>query len=257
MPRFAANLSLLFTERPFLERFAAAAAGFKAVECQFPYAFAADAVAAAARAAGVEVVLFNLFAGNWERGERGIACHPDRVTEFRASLPNSLEYARELGCPRLNCLSGIVPAGVSREAALETLIDNLRFASGQLAIVEMDLMLEPINSRDIPGFLVDRPRLGLEVIETVSAANLYLQYDVYHAQVMEGDLARSLQENLCRIGHIQIADNPGRHEPGSGEINFPFLFNHLDAIGYDGWIGAEYFPAGNTEGGLGWFNCSK
>ena len=253
MPHFSANLSLLFTERPFLERFAAAAAaGFKAVEFQFPYAFEKEAVAAAARDAGVEVVLFNLHAGDWDGGERGIACHPDRVEEFRASLPRSLDYARELACPRLNCLAGRVPAGVSREAALETLIGNLRFASTQLAATELDLMLEPINSRDIPGFLVDRPRLGLEIIEAVAADNLYLQYDVYHAQVMEGDLARCLQENLCRIGHIQIADNPGRHEPGTGEINYDFLFNHLDAIGYEGWVGAEYFPAGVTEAGLGW-----
>ena len=253
MPRFSANLSLLFTERPFLERFAAAAAaGFRAVEFQFPYAFPKEEVAAAARTAGVEVVLFNLHGGDWGGGERGIACHPERVAEFRASLARSLDYARELACPRLNCIAGVVPAGVSREAAMDTLLGNLRFASAQLAAHELDLMLEPINSRDIPGFLVDRPRLGLSIIETVGADNLYLQYDVYHAQVMEGDLARSLQEHLCRIGHIQIADNPGRHEPGTGEINYGFLFEHLDAIGYEGWVGAEYFPAGVTEAGLGW-----
>ncbi|MDD5297770.1 MAG: hydroxypyruvate isomerase [Rhodocyclaceae bacterium] len=253
MPRFCANLTLLFTEYPFLERFAAAAAaGFRAVEFQFPYAFSAADIANAARREGLEVVLFNLHAGNWEGGDRGIACHPGRVAEFREAIPKAVAYALELDCPRLNCLAGPVPAGVSREEARAALLGNLRHAAAELAAAGLSLMLEPINSRDIPGFFVDRPSLGLEIIAEAGCPNLALQYDVYHAQVMEGNLARTLEANLARIGHIQIADNPGRHEPGSGEIAYPFLFRHLDAIGYPGWVGCEYLPAAGTEAGLGW-----
>lgn len=258
MPRFCANLTLLFTERPFLERFAAAAAaGFHAVEFQFPYAFSARDIARAAEEAGVEVVLFNLHAGHWEAGERGIACHPGREAEFRLALQRAIGYALELDCPRLNCLAGPVPTGVSREAARHTLVANLRHAGAELAAAGLTLMLEPINSRDIPGFLVDRPSLALDIMAEVGVPNLQLQYDVYHAQVMEGDLARSLEANLSHIGHIQIADNPGRHEPGTGEINYPFLFRHLDAIGYPGWVGCEYFPATTTERGLGWLKVMQ
>ncbi len=258
MPRFSANLTLLFTERPFLERFAAAAAaGFRAVEFQFPYAFSARDIARAAEEAGVEVVLFNLHAGHWEAGERGIACHPGREAEFRLALQRAIGYALELDCPRLNCLAGSVPAGVSREAARHTLVANLRHAGAELAAAGLTLLLEPINSRDIPGFLVDRPSLALDIMAEADVPNLQLQYDIYHAQVMEGDLARSLETNLARIGHIQIADNPGRHEPGTGEINYPFLLRHLDAIGYSGWVGCEYFPADNTERGLVWLKAVR
>jgi hydroxypyruvate isomerase len=256
MPRFSANLTLLFTERPFLERFAAAAAaGFRAVEFQFPYTFPAGEIAQAARRAGVEVALFNLHAGNWEGGERGIACHPARVAEFRAAIPQAIAYARELACPRLNCLAGILPAGVSGQEAHATLVGNLRHAAAELAGAGLSLTLEPINSRDIPGFLVDRPSLGLRIMAEADCPNLQLQYDVYHAQVMEGNLAYTLEENLARIGHIQIADNPGRHEPGTGEINYPFLFRRLDTLGYGGWVGCEYFPATTTEAGLGWLKA--
>jgi hydroxypyruvate isomerase len=253
MPRFAANLSYLFTEVPFLQRFAAArAAGFAAVEFHFPYDFAPAEIAEVAQAAGVEVVLFNLPAGDWAGGERGIACHPARRDEFRAGVARAVDYARALDCPRMNCLAGIAPAGVSDETARATLVDNLRFAAAALAEAGLTLLVEPINTRDIPGFFVNTSRQALALIAAVAAPNLRLQYDIYHAQIMEGDLARTLAEQLPRIGHVQIADNPGRHEPGSGEINSPFLFGHLDRLGYEGWIGCEYAPAIDTAASLGW-----
>jgi hydroxypyruvate isomerase len=253
MPRFAANLSYLFLENEFTQRFAAArAAGFAGVEFHFPYAHDPETLAQVARSAGVEVVLFNLPPGDWDAGERGIACHPDRVAEFLDGVGQAVEYAKVLGCKRLNCLAGLVPHGVSDATALETLVDNLRFAAGMLARVGMQLMLEPINTRDMPGFCVNCTAQALDIIAAVGADNLFVQYDVYHAQVTEGDLANTLAANLAHIGHVQIADNPGRHEPGSGEINFPFLFGHLDRIGYAGWVGCEYKPATNTAAGLGW-----
>lgn len=256
MPRFAANLSLLYTERPFLDRFAAAAAsGFTAVEFQFPYAWTREEVADAARAAGVQVVLFNLPAGDWERGERGIACHPERREEFLVGLIQAIPYARALGCAQVNCLSGLTPDGIPPAEARTALETNLRIAADELADAGIGLLLEPINNLDFPGFFVNTPRLGLEIVDAVGHDNLRLQYDIYHAQVSQGDLARTLEQHLDRIGHIQIADNPGRHEPGTGEINYPFLFRHLDAIGYRGWVGCEYRPAAKTEAGLGWLDA--
>ena len=253
MPRFAATLSFLFTERPFFERFAAAkAAGFSAVEFHFPYEFDRAALAEVVLTSGLEVVLFNLPTGNWAAGERGIACHPRRIAEFQDGVGQAIEYARLLGCPRLNCLAGIAPGEVSHEKAWETLVENLRFAAAVTARAGIELVLEPLNTRDTSGFLVANTRTGLAVLKAVGSDNLRLQYDIYHAQVMEGDLARTLQEHLPRIGHIQLADNPGRHEPGSGEINFPFLLRHLDSIGYSGWVGCEYKPSGRTEDSFGW-----
>ncbi len=253
MPRFSANLSFLFTERPFFERFAAAkAAGFAAVEFHFPYEFDRAALAEVVLTSGLEVVLFNLPPGDWAAGERGIACHPRRIAEFQDSVGQAIDYARLLGCPRLNCLAGIAPGEVSHEKAWETLVENLRFAAAVTARAGIELVLEPLNTRDTPGFLVPNTRTGLAVLKAVGSDRLRLQYDIYHAQVMEGDLARTLQENLPRIGHIQLADNPGRHEPGSGEINFPFLLRHLDAIGYSGWVGCEYKPSGRSEESFGW-----
>lgn len=255
MPRFAANLSYLFLEAEFPQRFAAAAdTGFRAVEFHFPYAFAPGALAAAARAAGVEVVLFNLPAGDWGAGERGIACHPGRVAEFRAGVARAVEYAQSLGCRRLNCLAGLLPAGVPAAAARATLVDNLRFAAAELRDAGVELLLEPINTRDMPGFLVSRSDEALEIIDAAGADNLRLQFDIYHAQVMEGDLARRLERHLPRIGHIQVADNPGRHEPGTGEINFPFLFDRLDRLGYAGWVGCEYQPLSTAAAGLAWLD---
>jgi hydroxypyruvate isomerase len=257
MPRFAANLSMLFTEVDFIDRFAAAArAGFRAVECQFPYAEPAETIAAQLHEHDLQMVLHNLPAGNWAAGERGIACHPDRVDEFRVGVAQAIAYATVLGCPQLNCLAGIAPAGVPEDVVRDTFIANLRFAASEMKAVGLRLLLEPINTFDIPGFYVSRTDQALELIDAVGADNLYLQYDVYHAQRMEGELGNTLVRHLPRIAHIQIADNPGRHEPGTGEINYAWLFRHLDAIGYQGWVGCEYKPATTTEAGLGWMAAS-
>jgi hydroxypyruvate isomerase len=197
-------------------------------------------------------VLHNLPAGNWDAGERGIACHPDRVDEFRSGVARAIEYGQALGTPQLNCLAGKAPSGVNPALLHRTLVDNLRFAAAALERAGLRLLIEPINSYDIPGFLLNRTDQALAIIDEVGSANLFLQYDIYHAQRTEGELAATLQQHLARIAHVQLADNPGRHEPGSGEINYPFLFAHLDRIGYRGWVGCEYKPAGSTEAGLGW-----
>jgi len=253
VPKFAANLTMLFTEVPFLDRFAAAAdAGFAGVEFLFPYDDAAAEIAERLAASGLTLVLHNLPAGDWAAGERGIACHPDRVAEFRTGVTRAVEYASALRCPRVNCLAGILPAGVSAQVARTTLVDNLRYAADTLEKSGIELLIEPVNSRDIAGFFVDRPHLALEIIADVGSENLKLQYDVYHAQVMEGDLARTIEREFARIGHLQIADNPGRHEPGTGEINYPFLFDRIDELGYAGWIGCEYKPRSTTTAGLDW-----
>lgn len=253
MPRFCANLSLLFTEHPFAERWAAAArAGFRGVECHFPYAEAAEVLAEALRCNALEQVLFNLPAGDWAAGERGIACLPDRIDEFEHGVGVAIRYAQALDCRRINCLAGLAPPGADRAELLSVMERNLRFAARALAKEGITLLVEPINPRDMPGFLLNRSAETLALIERVGEPNVKLQYDVYHMQITEGDLARTLERELARIGHVQIADNPGRHEPGSGEISFPFLFDWLDRIGYDGWVSAEYLPAGNTVAGLGW-----
>lgn len=253
MPRFAANLSFLFTERPFLERFAAArAAGFAAVEFHFPYAIDRAALAEVVLTSGLEVVLFNLPAGNWAAGDRGMACDPRRIAEFQDGVGLAIEYARLLGCARLNCLAGIAPGDISHDRARETLIENLRFAAAVTRRADIELVIEPLNTRDTPGFFVATTRAALALIKAVGSDNMRLQYDIYHAQVMEGDLAHTLQNHLPRIAHVQLADNPGRHEPGTGEINFPFLLSHLDSIGYSGWVGCEYKPSGRTEDSFGW-----
>jgi len=256
MPKFAANLTLLFNEVPFMERFAAArAAGFEAVEYLFPYAYDKNDLAQALRANGLKQVLHNLPAGNWDAGERGIACHPDRVDEFRAGVDRAIEYATALGCPQVNCLAGKLPAGVSREQAHATFVANLRFAADKLKVAGQRLLIEPINSYDIPGFFLNTTAQAQALIDEVGSDNLYIQYDIYHAQRMEGELAATAQKYLPRIAHIQLADNPGRNEPGTGEINYAFLFRHLDAIGYAGWIGCEYKPRTTTVEGLGWIKA--
>lgn len=253
MPRFAANLSMLFTEAPLLDRFERAAhAGFTAVELQFPYDTPAEQLQQALFRNKQQLVLFNLPAGNWAAGERGIACHPDRVDEFRQSLDTALAYAAALGVPQLNCLAGIRPAQVPVDTARHVLVNNLRHAALRLKAHGLKLLIEPINTHDLPGFFLHGTRQALELIAEVGADNLFLQYDVYHMQRMEGELADTLAANIEKIAHIQIADNPGRHEPGTGEINFDFLFAHLDRIGYTGWVGCEYKPATTTEAGLGW-----
>ena len=253
MAKFAANLSMLFTELPFLDRFEAAAkAGFKAVEFLFPYAWTAEEIKQRLDDHGLTLVLHNLPAGDWDAGERGIACHPDRVEEFRAGVVKAVAYAKVLGVGQLNCLAGKAPAGVSDPLLHQTLVDNLKFAANALQAAGLRLLIEPINSFDIPGFYLNFTSQALSILDEVGADNAFVQYDIYHAQRMEGELAATLQKHLARIGHIQLADNPGRNEPGTGEINYPFLFKHLERIGYSGWIGCEYKPATTTEAGLGW-----
>lgn len=253
--QFSANLSLLFAEQAFLDRFgAAASAGFRGVEFHFPYAFDKAVLAEVVLTSGVEVVLFNLPAGDWAAGERGLACLPARKAEFQDGVGRAIEYAEALGCTRLNCLAGVPPAPTLRAQAIETLIDNLRFAAAVTQRAGIRLLLEPLNTRDNPGFLIPTSAQAMQIIDAVGSKNLQLQYDIYHAQAMEGDLTHTLERHLPQIGHIQIADNPGRHEPGTGEINFPFLFRRLAELGYAGWIGCEYQPSGETTDSFGWLN---
>lgn len=254
MPKLAANLSLLYTNLPFRERFAAAAkAGFRYVEYQFPYAFGTPGeVAERARDAGVEVVLHNVPGGDVAKGDRGIAGIPGRESEFREGVERAVEYANAAGCPRLNTLAGIAAAGVPRAKLIETLVENLRFAASRLEAAGLTLLTEPVNPRTIPGFLLNTSAQGIEVLDAVGAANLKLQYDIFHMQIAEGDLARTIERLLPRIGHMQLADVPDRHEPGTGEINFEFLLAHIDRLGYEGWIGCEYNPLGDTDRGLTW-----
>jgi hydroxypyruvate isomerase len=250
MPRLAANLSTLFTELEFPARFGAArAAGFRFVEYQFPYAYRPEALAAWAGEAGVQVVLHNLPAGDMARGERGIACLPGREHEFRDALEQAIVYAKAVNCPRLNCLAGLAPP--DREH-FDVLAGNVRHAARRLGEVGIELVLEAINTRTVPGFFLSRSAQAIDVLNAAGEANARLQYDLFHMQIMEGDLACTLERLLGRIGHIQIADVPGRHEPGSGEINFAFLFAHLDRLGYSGWVGCEYNPSGDTLKTLTW-----
>ncbi len=253
MPQFAANLTMLFNEVPFIERFAAAsAAGFRAVEFLFPYDFTVKELSEKLNRHELSLILHNLPAGNWSEGERGIACHPDRVEEFRAGVTRGIEYATQLRVPQLNCLVGIKPENVSAEKVRDTIVDNLSFAASELKKHGIKLLVEPCNRFDIPGFALNTSAEALDVIAETGSDNLFLQYDIYHMQRMEGELAATIERNIGKIAHIQLADNPGRHEPGTGEINFPFLFERLDALGYAGWIGCEYKPLGSTSAGLGW-----
>ena len=253
MPQFAANLTMLFTELPFLDRFAAARkAGFKAVEFLFAYAWPAQQIKDLLDANQLQLVLHNLPAGDWDAGERGIACHPNRVQAFREGVTQAIAYATTLGVKQLNCLVGKLPSNASSLEIDQTVIENLRFAASALREHDIALLIEPINTFDIPGFYLSRTQQALDLIEKVGADNLFVQYDIYHMQRMEGEIAATLSKHLSRIRHVQLADNPGRNEPGTGELNYRFLFQHLDAIGYTGWIGCEYKPLGQTEAGLGW-----
>ena len=253
MPKFCANLSMLFGEHDFIGRFAAAGkAGFKGVEYVGPYAFPKQQVADALHGNNMKQVLFNLPAGNWDAGERGIGCLPDRIGEFQDSVGKAIDYAKALNCTMINCLAGIRPANVAHDKAFATMAANLKFAAAALKKEGILLIVEPINSFDIPGFLLNRSRDGIAVIDAAGSDNLKLQYDIYHMQRMEGELAATLTRLMPRIGHLQIADNPGRNEPGTGEINYSFLFRHLEALGYKGWIGCEYKPKAGTVEGLGW-----
>ena len=253
MPRFAANLTMMFNEVDFLDRFEAAAhAGFKGVEYLFPYDYSADELKAQLDKFGLTQVLHNLPAGNWGAGERGIACHPDRVEEFKSGVDKTIEYATVLGCAQVNCLIGIVPKGVDEATQRKTVINNLTFAADKLKAAGIKLLIEPINTRDIPGFYLCGTQQALDLIAETGSDNIAVQYDIYHMQIMEGDLAPTLEKHLTQIAHIQLADNPGRNEPGTGEINYPFLFSFLDGIGYQGWIGCEYKPFSTTADGLSW-----
>lgn len=253
MIKFSANLTFLFNEVSLLERFdAAAAAGFKGVEYISPYDYRPEQIAELLAKHNLKQVLFNLPAGDWARGERGIGCHPDRVGEFQDGVGVAISYAKALGCPTVNCLAGIIPAGVSHEEAFATLVSNLAFAAAAMDADKILLVVEPINFYDIPGFFLNTSRDGMRAIDAVGSDNLKLQYDVYHMQRMEGELGATLSRLMPHIGHIQLADNPGRHEPGTGEINYAYIFRHIEALGYQGWVGCEYKPKTGTVEGLGW-----
>ncbi|WP_448191474.1 hydroxypyruvate isomerase [Azospirillum sp. sgz301742] len=255
MPRFAANLTMLYTERNFLDRFAAAAKdGFTGVEYLFPYAFEKEALADRLERYRLVQVLHNLPAGDWDAGERGIACLPDRVGEFQDGVGKAIEYATALQCRQVNCLVGKTPQGVRPDTVERTLVDNLSSAAAKLREAGIRLLLEPVNTRDIPGFHLTTSAQAEWLLEAVGSDNLFIQYDVYHMQIMEGDLVPTIERLLPTIAHIQVADNPGRNEPGSGEINYPFVFAALDRIGYHGWVGCEYKPAGDTSEGLSWLH---
>ena len=251
---------MLYPEHDFLDRFEAAARdGFKAVEYLFPYAFPAAEIAARLKAHGLQQVLFNAPPGDWDAGERGLACLPGREAEFREGFAQALTYAAALGCPRVHVMAGLLPAGADRAAFYPTYVSNLRWAAGEAAKQGVNVLIEPINTRDIPGFFLNRQDHAHQVIADVGAANLKVQMDLYHCQIVEGDLAMKLRQYLPtgNVGHIQIAGVPQRHEPDLGELNYPYLFSVLDELGFDGWVGCEYRPKlgtqpGGTSAGLGW-----
>ncbi|WP_159912171.1 2-oxo-tetronate isomerase [Pantoea sp. 18069] len=268
MPRFAANLSMLYPELDFMDRFEAAAKdGFQGVEYLFPYAYQADDIAAHLKANKLQQVLFNAPPGDWDAGERGLACLPGRQDEFRAAMAKAMEYAVALDCPRVHVMAGLVPAGQSVADVEPLYIDNLRWAAAEAAKVGRDLLIEPINGRDMPGFFLSRQDQAHRIIEAVGASNLKVQFDLYHCQIVEGDVAMKLRKYLPtgRVGHLQIAGVPMRHEPDLGELNHPYLFDVVDELsaqGWDGWIGCEYRPArgavpGGTTAGLGWLAAAQ
>ena len=253
MPKFSANLTFLYTDLPLLDRFAAARkSGFEAVEYMSPYEESKSDLVARLRDNGLTQALHNLPVGDWAAGERGIAVLPDRVDEFRRGVAKAIDYAAALGCGQVNCIVGLAPAGADASLLRKTLVGNLAYAARELGQAGIKLLIEPCNTRDMPGFFLSHTGQALALIDEIGSDNLFLQYDIYHMQVMEGDLARTVEANLPRIAHVQLADNPGRHEPGTGEINYPFLFGHLDRIGYSGWIGCEYRPLTSVDAGLGW-----
>jgi hydroxypyruvate isomerase len=254
MPRFCANISMLFAERPLLERPAAArAAGFTAIEVQFPYTVPLDDFARAVENAGVAVALINFPAGNAEKGDRGLGALPSRKTEFRAGVAEAKRYATRLGVKCFNLLAGVPGRNVPDREARTALIDNLRFAAEAVRDIGATVCLEAINTRDVPGFYLNDPDQVVALVDESGVKNAALQYDLYHMQIMRGDLIPTMERLLPRIGHMQFADTPGRHEPGTGELNYPNIFAAIDRIGYRGWLGAEYRPRGRTEDGLGWF----
>ena len=255
MPKFNANLTMLFTEVDFYDRFERAAkAGFTAVEYLFPYEWPAAELAEKLEEFNLEQVLHNLPGGDWASGERGIACLPGRQGEFQEGVGTAIEYAKTLKCPRLNCLAGLTPNDVDSVKVKDVLMGNLQFAASELAKENIKLLVEPINYIDMAGFHLNTSAQTMSLIEELGHDNVYLQYDIYHMQRMEGDLINTITRLVEKIDHIQLADNPGRHEPGTGEINFTNLFKAIDDLGYQGWIGCEYIPAAGTEAGLDWLN---
>ncbi|NDY90438.1 2-oxo-tetronate isomerase [Ideonella livida] len=268
MPRFAANLTMLYNEHPFLDRFAAAAAdGFEGVEYLFPYAFPAEAIAERLKAHGLQQVLFNAPPGDWDAGERGIACLPGREAEFRAGFATALAYAQVLDCPRIHVMAGLAPAGVPHATLLATYEANLAWAAGQAAAAGRDVLMEPINPRDMPGYFLHHQAEAHRIAQAIGAPNLKVQFDLYHAQIVEGDLAMKIRQWLPtgRVGHFQLAGVPMRHEPDLGELHYPYLFSVIDEVaaqcGWQGWIGCEYRPArgavaGGTSAGLGWLRAA-
>jgi len=254
MPRFAANISMMFTELPFLDRFEAAAkAGFSAVEFLFPYDFPAAEIAARLSATGLQQVLFNAPPGDWTKGERGQAALPGRQAEFREGFRKALDYAAALACPRIHVMSGLAPAGVAHDTMTGVLAANLAWAAELAAPAGVKPVIEPINHRDIPGFFLNTTDQAAAVIAAVGPEAVGMQFDLYHCQITEGDLVKTVEKHLPLIAHMQVADNPGRNEPGTGEVNWDFVFAKIDALGFRGWIGCEYRPAGETVAGLGWF----
>ncbi|MFP6777520.1 MAG: 2-oxo-tetronate isomerase, partial [Alphaproteobacteria bacterium] len=253
MPKFAANLNFLFQDIDFLDRFAAAAEnGFQAVEYLFPYEYPPDQLKQALAKHGLVQALFNLSPGDWNAGDRGLAALPGRETEFRAAVNLAGKYAEALACKQVHVMAGIVPEGAQRDPYEECYIANLSYAADYFAARGVRTLIEPLNSFDMPGYLLNGSKQARRVIKAVGSDNLYLQYDVYHLQIMEGNLAHSFERDLDITSHIQIAGVPGRHEPVIGEINYPYLFALFDRLGYDGWVGCEYRPGGETRAGLDW-----
>ena len=253
MTKLAANLSMMFHEFDFLDRFEAAAkAGFKGVEYLFPYDYPAEQIKEKLDKYDLTQVLFDFPAGDWAAGDRGCAVFPGRVGEFQDGVGTAVEYAKVLDCERLTVLAGKAVSGVSATEMHDTLIDNMKFASKAVDGTDITVLLEAINTIDIPGYSVFRTNQSRAAVEATGADNVKVQYDIYHMQIMEGDVTRAIEANLDVIGHFQLADNPGRHEPGTGEINYDFLLPHIDSLGYEGWIGCEYAPAGDTVAGLEW-----
>ncbi|HAP28145.1 MAG TPA: hydroxypyruvate isomerase [Achromobacter sp.] len=253
MPRLAANLSMMYTEHPFLERFAAAAAdGFHGVEFLFPYDFTAAEIRSRLDAHGLTQALFNAPPGDWSAGERGIASLPGREDEFKRGLDRALEYAAVLGNRHLHVMAGLIQPGQDRAVHREVYVKNLALAARMAATAGVTVVIEPINPRDIPGFFLNRQDDAQAIRNEVGADNLKVQFDIYHCQIVEGDIAVKLERDMAGIGHIQVAGVPDRHEPDLGELNYPYLFQRIDALGYQGWIGCEYRPRAGTSEGLGW-----
>lgn len=253
MPKFSANISMLFKEVEFLERFdRAAAAGFKGVEFLFPYDWDKDELVERLQRNKLQLVLHNLPAGDWSAGERGLASLVDRVDEFQRGVARAIDYATTLNCPRVNCLAGIPPVTQDRDRTFETMVSNVRYAAEETGKKGIKLIVEAINSDDMPGFYLNTTRQVVDLLKAVDHQNAAIQYDIYHMQIMEGNLIKTIRHNLEKIEHMQLADVPGRHEPGTGEINFPNLFKAIDDMGYEGWIGCEYVPSASTEHSLGW-----